>query len=337
MMNIAGATGIPVTRLFGRSPAGMNSTGESDERMYRQALEQERAVHITPLLDRLIPIVCRSAIGEFPKGAKFKYPSLLEIPPQEKCSIVDQTLNPMERLFQANLIPGEVILKTVRDAQIYVGLTSSITDENIEKVTGKYMNDLQNNADPYGGAMQAAGDIGGEQQVDENGNPIEPQVDENGNPIEQQVDENGNSVNPEEEQQEQQLKALKPGYEEIVKKVSPETSKDTLVQAAEMQGITPEDLREKLKEERINKIKQKKREKAFRKVISEFPDDTTQSVVAEIGAAGQVPQDQFYISLLQEQAKKDPKAKRLLQKIQAEQQAEGTKDEGQEQQQEQTE
>ena len=27
-MDISGAAGIPVTRLFGRSPAGLNATGE---------------------------------------------------------------------------------------------------------------------------------------------------------------------------------------------------------------------------------------------------------------------------------------------------------------------
>ena len=311
MMDMAGATGIPVTRLFGRSPAGMNSTGESDERMYRQALEQERAVHITPALEKLISIVCRSAIGRFPKGAKFKYPSLLEIPQQEKASIIDQTLGPMERLFQANLIPGDVVLESVRNAQISMDITSSISDENIEKVKGKYQNDLMNNADPYGGAMQSAEEAGGEQpQVDENGNPVEQQVDENGNP----VDANAEA---QQQQEEMQIKAAKPAYEEIAKKLSPETSKEALIQAAELQGITPEELRQRLKEERIEKIKQKKREKAFRKVINEFPDDTTQSVVSELGVAEGLSEDDFYLNLLQEQAKRDPKARKKLELIQA--------------------
>ena len=194
MMDMAGATSIPVTRLFGRSPAGMNSTGESDDRMYRQTLERERSTQIMPALERLIPIVCRSAIGRFPPGAKFKLPDLLEIPPSEKSQMVEGTLGPLERLFQANLIPGDVVLEGFRNAQTALGISSPITDENIEKVRGKYMNDLQNNADPYGGAMQAGAEANPEQQTDENGNPI-PQTDENGNPIEQpQVDENGNPI-----------------------------------------------------------------------------------------------------------------------------------------------
>ena len=34
MMDVAGAARTPVTKLFGRSPAGMNATGESDMRNY---------------------------------------------------------------------------------------------------------------------------------------------------------------------------------------------------------------------------------------------------------------------------------------------------------------
>lgn len=166
MMDMAGATGIPVTRLFGRSPAGMNSTGESDEKMYRQALEQERAIHITPALEKLIPIVCHSAIGMFPAGASFKYPSLIEIPPTEKGQIIEQQLGPLERLFQANLIPGDVVLEAMRNAQASLDITSTIRDEHIQKVRGKYYNDLQPQADPYGGAMQASSEAGMESGTD---------------------------------------------------------------------------------------------------------------------------------------------------------------------------
>ena len=172
MMDMAGATSIPVTRLFGRSPAGMNSTGESDEKMYRQTLEQERAVHITPVLERLLPIVCRSAIGCFPAGATFKYPSLMEIPPNERGSIIDQQIQPLERMFQANLLPGDAVLEALRNAQISMDITTTIRDEHINKVRGKYARDLeQGNVDPFGGAMQVASEAGVDSGVD-NSNAI---------------------------------------------------------------------------------------------------------------------------------------------------------------------
>lgn len=189
MMDMAGATCIPVTRLFGRSPAGMNSTGESDEKMYRQTLEQERAVHITPALERLLPIVCRSALGAFPAGATFKYPPLIEITPQDKADIVDRMSQTLERLFQANLIPGEAVLEGVRNAQLANDMVSTIRDEHVKKIKGKYFNDLQQQeADPFGGAMQAAQEAAGD--VDEDAEEEAESVDESENEQERQSETN---------------------------------------------------------------------------------------------------------------------------------------------------
>ena len=284
MMDMAGATCIPVTRLFGRSPAGMNSTGESDERMYRQTLEQERAIHITPVLDKLIPIVCHSAIGKFPAGAAFKYPSLIETTPQDKASIIDQTLAPLERLFQANLIPGNAILEAFRNSQEALDVTSTITDEMIEKVRDKYMNDLAaGQADPYGGAMQAAGTPMEEQPpVDENGNPIQPEVDENGNPIQQ----------PEEPQTEEELNAAKAPFEGISKSVPDDVAQRMALETASLHNAKPEKFRKALEQrERILEEKNK-RKKELAKVIGEFPAEVSQDLLSEIAAtSGMNPQD----------------------------------------------
>lgn len=180
MMDMAGATGIPATRLFGRSPAGMNATGESDEKMYRQTLENVRAIQLMPALERIIPVLCRSAIGRFPKGAKFKLPPLIELTQMDKLGIVDQQSGATERLFQSNLITGDVVLKAFRDAQLNLDITSPITDEAIEAVKGKYMNDLQQQADPYGGAAQSAGEAGGYGEEGGEGEEQQPAEGEEG-------------------------------------------------------------------------------------------------------------------------------------------------------------
>jgi phage-related protein (TIGR01555 family) len=243
MMDMAGATSIPVTRLFGRSPAGMNSTGESDEKMYRQTLEQERSVHIDPALERLIPIVCRSAIGYFPAGCKFKYPSLIEMSPEQKAQIIDQRSQAMERLFQANLIPGNVVLESFRNSQVELDVTSNITDEHIKAMEGKYFNDLQQQADPYAGAMQTAGEAGvdsGAEQVDESGNPIEQPVDENGNPIEQEVDENVNPIQQEEPQPKKKQLA------KIINSVPDEVSQDMVSKISAENQVPLEELSEQM-------------------------------------------------------------------------------------------
>lgn len=154
MLDVSGSTAIPATRLFGRSPAGMNSTGESDEKNYRSTLEQQRSIHILPALEKLAPIVCMSELGEIPEGVEFKLPPLDEMTPNDKADVVDKQTAYLERLFQANVIPADSLLLGVRNAQNEVGITTTITDENIEAVKGKYLKDLSPQADPFGGIFQ---------------------------------------------------------------------------------------------------------------------------------------------------------------------------------------
>jgi hypothetical protein len=95
-----------------------------------------------------------SEFGEIPDGVGLKLPALDEMTPSEKADVVDKQTAYLERLFQANVIPADSLLLGVRNAQTEVGITTTITDENIDKVKGKYMNDLSPQADPFGGIFQ---------------------------------------------------------------------------------------------------------------------------------------------------------------------------------------
>lgn len=160
MLDMAGAASIPVTRLFGRSPAGMNATGESDERMYRSTLEQQRATHIIPALEKLCPVVCMSAFGEIPEGAAFKLPPLCELTPVEKAEIIDRRIQPIERLFAMNAIPAESLLNELRSVQSELDITSTVTDAQIDAVRGKYSKDLAPvQAGPFDGMFDAADNL----------------------------------------------------------------------------------------------------------------------------------------------------------------------------------
>lgn len=64
---VAGAFRMPVTRLFGRSPAGMNATGESDTRMWYDEVTSYCQTMIHPRLEPLLAITERR-----PVPVKFK-------------------------------------------------------------------------------------------------------------------------------------------------------------------------------------------------------------------------------------------------------------------------
>ena len=53
MIRMSAAAGMPVTLLFGRSPAGMNATGESDTRAWYNRVEALQGNSLRPRLKRL--------------------------------------------------------------------------------------------------------------------------------------------------------------------------------------------------------------------------------------------------------------------------------------------
>lgn len=58
-------TGIPATRLFGRSPDGMNATGESDQTNWYDELASEQEDVLREPLQRLVDLIARSKDGPF--------------------------------------------------------------------------------------------------------------------------------------------------------------------------------------------------------------------------------------------------------------------------------
>ena len=53
-LNLCGASHYPMTKLFGRSPAGMNATGESDLKNYYDYVDTLRESRLRPVLEKLL-------------------------------------------------------------------------------------------------------------------------------------------------------------------------------------------------------------------------------------------------------------------------------------------
>jgi hypothetical protein len=57
MLRMSAVTGIPATRLWGRSPAGLNSTGESDTNIYYDMIKAKQKNELKSELNQLIEII----------------------------------------------------------------------------------------------------------------------------------------------------------------------------------------------------------------------------------------------------------------------------------------
>lgn len=65
MLSVSAVTGIPITLLFGRAPAGLNATGDADIRNFYDLVKQLQEMKLKPVLEKLIYYIMKSADGPF--------------------------------------------------------------------------------------------------------------------------------------------------------------------------------------------------------------------------------------------------------------------------------
>lgn len=153
MMDVAGAAKTPVTKLFGRSPAGLNSTGESDMNNYYDYIDGLRENQLRPILERLLPIMVLSAWGKIPDDLEIDFPPLQTPDSSQIADIVDKKTQAILSSYQSDLIDASTALKELKSLTDETGVYGSISDEAIKAAEGKYYSDYKAMRDPMAGLL----------------------------------------------------------------------------------------------------------------------------------------------------------------------------------------
>ena len=160
MMDVSGAARIPVTKLFGRSPAGLNATGESDLQNYYDYIDTKRESDLRPILERLLPVLCLSCWGQVPDGIGITFPPLWTPKATEVADIVDKKSGSVLAAYQGGLIDKGTAQKELKKMSDDTGMFDSIPDEQIQQNAGVTYQDTQAMRDPLAaltmGAMPTA-------------------------------------------------------------------------------------------------------------------------------------------------------------------------------------
>lgn len=148
MLDIAGACEMPVTKLFGREPAGFNSTGESDLTQYYDTLEEKQETYLQPIIDKLLPIIFMSTLGAIPEDLDWEFNPCMNVNSKDLANLAQSMASPIFEAFNAGLITKEIALKELKQQNEKTGMWSNITDEDIESAknednSGEYTNEEQ--------------------------------------------------------------------------------------------------------------------------------------------------------------------------------------------------
>lgn len=131
---IAGATGIPLVRLFGQSPAGLNSTGENDMRMYYDNILAQQESRLRDGVHLILSVLYRSLFaGDAPKDLDFEFVPLWQTSQKEKADIMAVVTNSITQAYDAGIIDHVIALKELKQSSESTGIYSNITEEDVKK------------------------------------------------------------------------------------------------------------------------------------------------------------------------------------------------------------
>ena len=159
-LDLSGASRIPVTKLFGRSPAGLNATGESDLRNYYDYVDTLREAKLRPILEKLLPVLAMSAWGAVPDGLDITFPPLWTPTAKEVAEIAKTKSEAIVSGYQAGLLNVDTAQKELKKLADETGMFDSISEEEIAANAGKTYQDVTALRDPlagmgYGGEVSA--------------------------------------------------------------------------------------------------------------------------------------------------------------------------------------
>ncbi|WP_246705402.1 phage portal protein [Rhizobium sp. WYCCWR 11152] len=135
MQIVSGAADIPVTRLLGQSPAGMNSTGTSDMKNYHDRIQSMQELEFQPAMRRLDECIERSADVKDP-DVHYRWAPLEQMSEKERADIFKTTADAARQLVGTGtgqeIITREAISKALTNRLVEDGVLPGL-DAAIEE------------------------------------------------------------------------------------------------------------------------------------------------------------------------------------------------------------
>lgn len=135
---LAGVADIPVTKLLGTAPKGMNATGESDTRNYYDSIRAKQTTRLGPTLRPLDEALIRHTLGRRPRGIAYEWAPLWQPTPAELADIADKRAK-VDKVYAAmGLFPapgfGRAVLDNLIATGVYPTIDQHVAHEELDKV-----------------------------------------------------------------------------------------------------------------------------------------------------------------------------------------------------------
>ncbi|MGO3890093.1 MAG: DUF1073 domain-containing protein [Paenalcaligenes sp.] len=119
MVWISGAADIPVTRLFGRSAAGLNATGEGDLKNYYDGIRSQQTSQLDRPMALLDEIMVRSALGHMPDDYNYDWNRLAQPNRKEEAEARKIEAETDVALLDAGVVGRAQVMRRLEADEVY--------------------------------------------------------------------------------------------------------------------------------------------------------------------------------------------------------------------------
>lgn len=131
IQQISGTLGIPLVRMLGQSPAGLNSTGESDLRTYYDGINQQQERTCRRPLQIIYRVMAASKGIKLNDDWSFKFAPLWQLDEVQKSEISSRDTDSIIKAREAELIDKPTALRELKQNSRSTNRFDTITDEMI--------------------------------------------------------------------------------------------------------------------------------------------------------------------------------------------------------------
>ena len=129
---LSGALQIPLVRLFGQSPVGLNSSGESDLRTYYDGIRKDQKAELGPGVTKMYRAIARSEGVDLPEGFSVDFRSLHQLTEKEKSEVAEQDVRAITAAEDGGIISQRTAMMELKQSSAVTGRFSNITQEDID-------------------------------------------------------------------------------------------------------------------------------------------------------------------------------------------------------------
>lgn len=159
---ISGALQIPLVRLFGQSPAGLNSTGESDLRTYYDGIAQQQNKTLLVPMHVIVRAAALSGGWKIGQDYSVVFRPLWQLSEEQKSEVAGRDAETIAKVEERGIITQQTAMRELKQQSKVTGRFTNITDEEIESASDELAPRGQDAIDQETEAMSDRADSTGE-------------------------------------------------------------------------------------------------------------------------------------------------------------------------------